>query len=234
MADLDTRSKRASGVNFLKPYVLALPLPDGAITSQADRQHIAWSYSGIAALQTGLVVTQIPIEVGAISSGTALRVTQLPIEVGQLSTSSAIYVTQCVIEVMYPNPGVCDLVEVPEPPTPVETVTRKLRRVRRAPHIASGLDWVYYDRLELDVETGIGLISGQGDDPQIMLRYSGDGGHTWSNEHWRSAGRLGKYLTRPYWSNLGRSRDRVFEIVVSDPVRWVITGGYLYIKKGTN
>ena len=48
MADLDTRSKRASSVNVLKPWTLALVLPDGAI-GQADRQHSAWAYAGILA-----------------------------------------------------------------------------------------------------------------------------------------------------------------------------------------
>lgn len=47
MANLDTRSKRASSVNVLKPYILDLVFPDGTI-SQADRQHSAWDYSGIA------------------------------------------------------------------------------------------------------------------------------------------------------------------------------------------
>lgn len=58
MSDLDTRSKRASSVNFLKPYALALVLPDGAI-GQGDRQHTIWDYAGIlaspAAFITGLV-----------------------------------------------------------------------------------------------------------------------------------------------------------------------------------
>jgi len=49
---MDTRSKRASSVNILIPTMLALVLPDGTI-SQTDRQHTAWSYSGIAAV--GLV-----------------------------------------------------------------------------------------------------------------------------------------------------------------------------------
>ena len=48
MADLDTRSKRASSVGILLTPILAPPLPDGAF-DQGDRQHIAWSYSGIAA-----------------------------------------------------------------------------------------------------------------------------------------------------------------------------------------
>ena len=57
MANLDTRQKRASSVNFWKPYVLDLPLPDGAI-GQADRQQNVWDYSGILAIQTVSNVTQ--------------------------------------------------------------------------------------------------------------------------------------------------------------------------------
>ena len=49
MANLDTRSKRASSVGILLVSVLAPPLPDGAITALGDRQHIAWEYSGIEA-----------------------------------------------------------------------------------------------------------------------------------------------------------------------------------------
>lgn len=48
MANLDTRSKRASSVGLLMACVLAPPLPDGTI-AQADRQHISYTYSGIAA-----------------------------------------------------------------------------------------------------------------------------------------------------------------------------------------
>ena len=58
MADLDTRSKRASSVNFWKPYILALVLPDGAI-SQGDRQHSVWDYSGI--LATGAIAPTVII-----------------------------------------------------------------------------------------------------------------------------------------------------------------------------
>lgn len=54
MANLDTRSKRASSVQILAPYNLALVLPDGTIAS-ADMQHIAWTYSGIAAISLAVV-----------------------------------------------------------------------------------------------------------------------------------------------------------------------------------
>ncbi len=48
MANLDTRSKRASGAQVLRSWGLALVAPDGTI-AVADRQHIIWCYSGIAA-----------------------------------------------------------------------------------------------------------------------------------------------------------------------------------------
>lgn len=48
MANLDTRSKRASSVQIGLAFLLAPVLPDGVI-AQADRQHTAHSYSGIAA-----------------------------------------------------------------------------------------------------------------------------------------------------------------------------------------
>jgi hypothetical protein len=31
-----------------------------------------------------------------------------------------------------------------------------------------------------------------GYNPQVMLRFSDDGGHTWSNEHWKSMGKIGR------------------------------------------
>lgn len=48
MANLDTRSKRASSVALLIWSTLAPVLPDNTI-SQGDRQHIAHTYSGILA-----------------------------------------------------------------------------------------------------------------------------------------------------------------------------------------
>lgn len=48
MANLDSRSKRASSVGLLLPFVLTPVLPDGTL-SAGDRQHIAFTYSGILA-----------------------------------------------------------------------------------------------------------------------------------------------------------------------------------------
>ena len=96
------------------------------------------------------------------------------------------------------------------------------------------MNWIFYDSFQLDLETGIGLDGiQQGQNPQVMLRYSNDAGHTWSNEIWRSAGALGSYRTRALWRNLGRARNRVFEVSGSDPVSCTLLGAELGIAQGT-
>lgn len=74
------------------------------------------------------------------------------------------------------------------------------------------------DRLELDAQTGVGLSSGQGSDPRIVLEYSKDGGHSWSKEKWRSLGKLGDHQHRVVWRGLGIGRQWVFRFTVTDPV----------------
>lgn len=70
--------------------------------------------------------------------------------------------------------------------------------------------------------------------PQAMLRWSDDGGSTWSNEHWTTIGALGKYQNRAIWRRLGTARDRVFEVVVTDPVKTAIVSANLKMSGGEN
>jgi hypothetical protein len=109
-----------------------------------------------------------------------------------------------------------------------------IRRVRRAPHITSDLQRQYFHELQIQFQPGVGLSSGQGEDPQAMLRWSSDGGSTWSNEYWTSIGKQGKYLNRAIWRRLGFARDRVFEVSISDPVRAVIISANLKAEAGDN
>lgn len=98
-----------------------------------------------------------------------------------------------------------------------------LKRVRACPHLSSDLKQQLFHLLQIDMETG-GSTTPPGDDPQAMLQWSDDGGHTWSNEYWVSFGKLGEYKTRARWRRLGKSRDRVFRMTITDPVKIVITG----------
>ena len=94
----------------------------------------------------------------------------------------------------------------------------------------------------LTTEEGPTLLSEEGDDflvevlqtqgvnPKVMLRWSDDGGHTWSHEHWVEIGRLGEYGRRAIWRRLGMTmklRDRVYEISGTDPVKITLLGAEL-------
>lgn len=70
--------------------------------------------------------------------------------------------------------------------------------------------------------------------PKAMLRWSNDGGSTWSKEYWVGIGAQGKYQNRAIWRRLGMARDRVFEVAITDPVKAVIVSANLKASKGAN
>jgi hypothetical protein len=111
-----------------------------------------------------------------------------------------------------------------------------LRSWRALPTGQNNLKRTAQHSLQIDMQTGVGLNTGQGSNPQVMLRWSDDGGHTWSNEHWMSAGKIGAYGTRAIRRRLGMTlklRDRVYEISGTDPVKISIVGAELVLS-GTN
>ena len=103
-----------------------------------------------------------------------------------------------------------------------------IRRERITPQLfdPAGRNSLSYPRLEVEFKAGTGLITGQGSDPKAMLRYSDDGCRTWSNTKIKSVGKIGAYKDRSIWRQLGSSRHRNFELTVTDPVEWVITGAH--------
>lgn len=89
-----------------------------------------------------------------------------------------------------------------------------------------------YSRLEVLVEAGVGLQTGQGSAPLMLMRHSKDGGHTWSSPITSTVGAVGKYQMRAKWERCGKGRDKVFEVSISDPVKRVIAGANLRATKG--
>jgi hypothetical protein len=117
-----------------------------------------------------------------------------------------------------------------------DRVQKWLRTWRALPTGQNNLTRTVQHTLQLDCETGVGLVSGQGSDPQVMLRWSDDAGHTWSNEHWSGMGAIGQYGRRVFWRRLGMTtklRDRVYEASGTDPVKVTIVGAELLLN-GTN
>lgn len=107
-----------------------------------------------------------------------------------------------------------------------------LPAIRSAAHISNGdYIWLIHNRLQVDIESGVGIENGQGIAPVAYLDWSNDGGHTWSNKHVADVGAIGEYSTRLRWSRLGRARDRVYRLTMSDPVKRVILGASLNPKE---
>jgi hypothetical protein len=82
----------------------------------------------------------------------------------------------------------------------------------------------------VNMETGVGLNDGQGSDPQIMMRFSKNGGRTYSNELWRSMGVIGDYLRRAVWRSLGQFYQLDIRLVMTDPVRRFVIDYYADVR----
>lgn len=111
-------------------------------------------------------------------------------------------------------------------------IQKWLRSWRALPTGQNNLRRTTHHSLQIDLETGVGLNLGQGSDPEVMLRWSDDGGHTWSNYHTSPVGKIGQYYHRTFFRRLGMTlklRDRVYELSMTDPVKTAIMGAELLI-----
>lgn len=111
---------------------------------------------------------------------------------------------------------------------------RAIRRLAQGPVVWNDLQQVFHSEFQIDLQTGVGLQTGQGSDPQAMMAYSDDGGHSWSSERYGSMGAIGQYLTRVRYTQLGRSRERIYRVAITDPVKVVIIGARARVKVGRN
>lgn len=115
----------------------------------------------------------------------------------------------------------------------------EITRLRTSPHITDELRQVRCLSFQLDMETGVGNDGGlPGSDPQVVMQFSDDGGHTFSSEAWASAGQatgqIGQYKKRVIWRRLGTFRDRIFRVKITDPVKVVLIGAELELDGGFN
>jgi hypothetical protein len=140
-------------------------------------------------------------------------------------------------------------------------IQKWLRSWRALPTGTNNLNRTAHHSLQLDAETGAylapitedvflvteeyaKLMTESGDflitevgvqynpQPNVMLRWSDDGGHTWSNEHWKYMGAVGQYFYRTIWRRLGMTvklRDRVYEVSGTDPIKIAIMGAELHL-----
>lgn len=104
-----------------------------------------------------------------------------------------------------------------------------------SPNINRDQRRLFHRRFELAFETGVGLATGQGSDPQVFLQWSDDGGRTYSDAVWLSIGEQGNYQQRVAWWQLGQSgyQGRYYKVAGTDPVITTIVGAYGDIEVGS-
>jgi len=104
-----------------------------------------------------------------------------------------------------------------------------IKRQVTSMHINMGGNKFTVDSVFLDMETGVGLQSGQGSNPQIVMQVSKDGGRTFGYERYASLGMVGQYKNpRVIFRRLGTARSMVFQFTMTDPVKFII--GYAALK----
>lgn len=129
------------------------------------------------------------------------------------------------------------LIQAASTPTPetATTETYRIRCVRRSPHVSDTGQRIFHQRLQCDFQPGIGNTNAPGEDPIVAMRYSNDGGFTWSSARTAPVGAKGQYRTRCQWWRLGQARDRVYEVVWSEPCRgWNLVQAWIELEEGTN
>ncbi len=103
----------------------------------------------------------------------------------------------------------------------------EILRERIFTHISNENKPTRYNSLEIGMETGVSLSSGQGSNALLMLQLSKDGARTWSDTYTAPIGALGKYTTTVRFRRLGIADMMTFRIKISDPIKVAITGAYL-------
>jgi hypothetical protein len=107
-----------------------------------------------------------------------------------------------------------------------------IKRLLQTRHIVEDMNVLGIDEVFFDMETGVGLQSGQGSDPQIMFEVSKDGGRTFGNQTLLSLGKVGQYKgPRVTKRRIGSARDMVLRLSMTDPVKFVITNGYAILRE---
>lgn len=92
-------------------------------------------------------------------------------------------------------------------------------------HVSMG-DFSTFSTLWIEMEAGVGLQTGQGTTPQLMMQISRDGGHEWGSEVWRDIGAAGKYKARAVFNRCGAARDWLYRFRVTDPVKTVFVAAW--------
>lgn len=105
-----------------------------------------------------------------------------------------------------------------------------IKRVRTSQTVSSQQLKQFFSMLQVQMETGVGDETTPA--PQLVLRYSNDGGHSWSDERTVTMGKVGEYGMRAIFRRLGCGRNRVWKISTTDPVKFAVIGAFIEYENG--
>ncbi len=90
---------------------------------------------------------------------------------------------------------------------------------RITPHLWPGEKRMTHNRIEFEIQRGVGNQIDPGKDPQLLLRWSNDGGMTFGTEYSLPMGKAGQYTIRVALNRLGYSQHpgRVYWVRCADP-----------------
>lgn len=107
------------------------------------------------------------------------------------------------------------------------------RWLRRAPNTVNLDKRNTFYRFQLFCQVGtVPQYPNPGWNPLVSMRFSDDGGFTWSNDKPAYMGLTGKYKNRVIWRQCGSGRDRVFEVSGSDPIAIALVDAYVRLEPG--
>lgn len=92
---------------------------------------------------------------------------------------------------------------------------------------------VRHNFFRIDIDGGVGLTTGQGSDPVIMLSWANDGSPNFNNEKFMPIGKIGDFTKRVFKRGLGKARQRVYKIRMTDPVKFSVKGMYFDAEEGS-
>ncbi len=107
-----------------------------------------------------------------------------------------------------------------------------IRFLRRSQTMQRDQKRLFFSVLQVDMETA--STTDPAANPTMMLRWSDDGGHSWSDYRSVSIGKVGQYGARARFTRLGQGRNRVWEISITDDVPRAILGAFAEVKAGAN
>lgn len=103
-------------------------------------------------------------------------------------------------------------------------------RIKSFQHMTADGARQFFSKMVLDMQAAGGVELA----PMVSMRWSDDGGNTWSALLTVSLGLVGQYLNKPTFNRLGMGRDRVFEVSTSANAKIALQGAFVEAERGTS